>query len=308
MAAAPEAVRLAGELLSAATPVFTPDGQQLVFISHQAAASSGVHNATAALHSLPWPQVRPRAPRLPLNARRPRPPDAPRCPSRASKHATQQPPSPLSDPQALSSGAPSREVVPVVPGPVASDQFPGLYCTSLTEQPFLDSSTLVLTTQWRSQTAIVTVDLASGAVTPITPLGPQHGSWTLLGLQDGLLAASHSAAQAPPQLRLCCAAQGQGQSSWVWQEVEELAVGCEDVPEVAAALANVETVVLQVTPTVGDPQHVFEAVLQLPRSRTGGWPPGPGPWRLLWRSAAAARRLASCAVCCGAAAGAAGFL
>jgi acylaminoacyl-peptidase len=56
-AAAPTAARLCPELLSAATPVFSPDGQQLLFLSHEAAARSGVHNATAALHSLPWPQV-----------------------------------------------------------------------------------------------------------------------------------------------------------------------------------------------------------------------------------------------------------
>jgi hypothetical protein len=41
-------------LLSALSPVFTPDGSQLLFLSLDAAASSGVHMATSALHSLKW--------------------------------------------------------------------------------------------------------------------------------------------------------------------------------------------------------------------------------------------------------------
>ena len=42
---------------SASSPAFTPDGSTLVFLSHQAAVETGTHLATAALCSLPWPQV-----------------------------------------------------------------------------------------------------------------------------------------------------------------------------------------------------------------------------------------------------------
>ena len=42
-------------LKSALSPRFTPDNKRILFLSHSAAASSGVHNATAALCSLPWP-------------------------------------------------------------------------------------------------------------------------------------------------------------------------------------------------------------------------------------------------------------
>lgn len=52
-----EAVNLSPGLLSAGTPLFTPDGSQLLLLSHEAAATSGVHNATAALLALDWPQV-----------------------------------------------------------------------------------------------------------------------------------------------------------------------------------------------------------------------------------------------------------
>jgi hypothetical protein len=38
---------------------------------------------------------------------------------------------------------------------------------------YADDNTLLLSTQWRSQTAVVSVDLTSGQVTPLTPLvGP----------------------------------------------------------------------------------------------------------------------------------------
>ncbi len=60
-AAAPPAapaVNLTPQLLSSATPLFSPDGSQLLFLSHEAAAESGTHSATVALLSLPWPAVR----------------------------------------------------------------------------------------------------------------------------------------------------------------------------------------------------------------------------------------------------------
>ncbi|CAL5219578.1 g1438 [Coccomyxa viridis] len=42
-------------LSSALSPRFTLDKERILFLSHSAAASSGAHNATAALCSLPWP-------------------------------------------------------------------------------------------------------------------------------------------------------------------------------------------------------------------------------------------------------------
>lgn len=42
-------------LLSAASPRFSPDGRTLLFMSHEAAAATGVHAATASLHAIDWP-------------------------------------------------------------------------------------------------------------------------------------------------------------------------------------------------------------------------------------------------------------
>jgi hypothetical protein len=44
-------------LLSALCPRFSPNGRLLLFMSHDAAARSGVHCATAALHTLMWPPI-----------------------------------------------------------------------------------------------------------------------------------------------------------------------------------------------------------------------------------------------------------
>jgi hypothetical protein len=53
-AAAVATVPLTGSLMSGLSPVFTPDGSQLLFILQEAAAASGVHAATSALYSLEW--------------------------------------------------------------------------------------------------------------------------------------------------------------------------------------------------------------------------------------------------------------
>ena len=50
----PQAQLLTEGLLSAMSPKFSPSGDRLVFLSHDAAASSGVHAATAALKSIQW--------------------------------------------------------------------------------------------------------------------------------------------------------------------------------------------------------------------------------------------------------------
>ena len=50
----PQARCLTDDILSGMSPKFSPDGTKLMFLSHDAAASSGVHCATAALKSLAW--------------------------------------------------------------------------------------------------------------------------------------------------------------------------------------------------------------------------------------------------------------
>ena len=72
-----------------------------------------------------------------------------------------------------------RCVIPVVQDPASPGGFPGLYAFSLSEQAFLGPNTILVTTQWYSQTVIAQVDLLSGEVTPVTPQDPTHGSWTL---------------------------------------------------------------------------------------------------------------------------------
>lgn len=50
----PQAMCLTEGLLSAMSPKFSPIGDKLIFLSHEAAATSGVHSATAALKSMQW--------------------------------------------------------------------------------------------------------------------------------------------------------------------------------------------------------------------------------------------------------------
>lgn len=63
--------------------------------------------------------------------------------------------------------------------PEAAGAFPGLYAFSLHEQGFVDPDTLLVTSQWYSHTAIVSVGLKDGAVKPVTPTDACKGSWTL---------------------------------------------------------------------------------------------------------------------------------
>jgi len=97
-----EAVCLTPGMLSASSPRFSLDGGLLAFLSHEAAAASGVHCATAALLTLPWPPPGPPRPapstdsvcaaqgrRWPAAAASAR--DGPQCPGAGCAQATWRP-------------------------------------------------------------------------------------------------------------------------------------------------------------------------------------------------------------------------
>ena len=146
-AAAPApAAPLTPRLRSAFSPRFSPSGATLAFLSQQAAVESGVHSGTAALHALPW--------------------------AGAAAGVLAGAPAP-----------PPRTVVDVVWSPADADAFPGLYCSVLPDDPWVGEGTLLLTSQWGSATAIVAVDVASGAITRASP--PNGASWSLVAAGAG---------------------------------------------------------------------------------------------------------------------------
>uniref|UniRef100_A0A383VD43 acylaminoacyl-peptidase n=1 Tax=Tetradesmus obliquus TaxID=3088 RepID=A0A383VD43_TETOB len=230
-------VPLTASLLSGLSPVFTPDGSQLLFISQEAAAASGVHAATSALYSLAW------------NGQ-PSPSQKPHC------------------------------IIHAVHKPEAPGAFPGLYAFSLHEQGFAGPQTLLVTSQWYSQTVILAVGLKDGSVTPVTPTDARQGSWTLQGVCNGLAVATVSAPHHPPRLMLApvpasltdSSSSSSSSSSWDWSPVQALEPDLSLLPEAAAALSDMQCEVLDVVPTVGDTDLHFQAVVQVSKSRAGPAP------------------------------------
>eukprot|EP00879_Flechtneria_rotunda_P013504 GHRR01014100.1.p1 GENE.GHRR01014100.1~~GHRR01014100.1.p1 ORF type:complete len:881 (+),score=271.51 GHRR01014100.1:318-2645(+) len=223
-----EVVQLTAGLLSALSPIFSPEGNQLLFVSQEAAASSGVHAATSALYSLQW----------------------------------------SGQPDAI---AKPRAVIPVVQQPSTPGGFPGLYAFTIHEQGCLENDTLLITSQWNSHNVILSVGLKDGKVEPVTPLDASKGSWTLQGVCNGLVAATLSAPNQPPQLMLATAPSGSS-NSWHWQPVEPLQPDLELLPEAAAALAGVHCEVLEVMATVGDTDIPVQAIIQVSKHRKGPAP------------------------------------
>lgn len=80
-----------------------------------------------------------------------------------------------------------QTVVDVVqrPDSDAPDAFPGLYLSVLPAQPFVGPTTLLLTSQWRSSSDIVRIDLGTGAVQSLRPAG-SRGAWGLLTAGQGV--------------------------------------------------------------------------------------------------------------------------
>jgi len=174
-------------------------------------------------------------------------------------------------PQASAGGVAPEVVVEVVQRPTAPGAFPGLYATSTLEEPYApDGRTLLLSSQWYSQGAILAVDVVSGRVTPLTPVGgPAPSSYTLLAVSGDTVFASQASPVLPP--RLVSASLSGGTSSVLqWTPVPGLELGMPD--SVAAALSDLEARVEAVTPTVGDTTLTFESVNWVPKKRTGPLP------------------------------------
>ncbi len=67
----------------------------------------------------------------------------------------------------------------VVGRPATPAAFPGLYPSNFVDNPFVSKSVLLLTSQWRSQTAVLAIDINSGEVVAITDVDPTQGSWAM---------------------------------------------------------------------------------------------------------------------------------
>ncbi|EIE20682.1 alpha/beta-hydrolase [Coccomyxa subellipsoidea C-169] len=215
---AEETRKLTPGLVSALSPRFCPEGKTLLFMSHEAAATTGTHAATAALHTLNWP---------PSGGKEPAP-----------KLLTGVVQSPGSDTAA----------------------FPGIYATSLPEQPFLDGRFALVNTQWGNRSEIAAVDLSSGDVTALSQQECWPGSWALLGCHAGWIVASASAPNRVPDIIVAKLGPGQDISALTWRQ---LALGQQ--PPAGSPLLSLGSLQVHKREFTGTDGVAFDATLILGR-------------------------------------------
>jgi len=138
-------------LQSSFSPRFAPDGT-LVFLNQDNAVETGVHSATVCLYKSSWETVN----------------------------------------SYLNSQDGEMSVTCLVgTGNFSKDRskFPGLYCSVLPRQCFserLKSTYVIATTQWRSELAIIAIDLSDGNVVRMSPVS-DNASWSLIASKSGTL-------------------------------------------------------------------------------------------------------------------------
>jgi len=72
-----------------------------------------------------------------------------------------------------------KTVVPVVQRAASAGGFPGLYSGGFPEAAFLTDRIVLVNSQWYSQGVALAVQLDTGDVAPVTPVGWEHGSWAV---------------------------------------------------------------------------------------------------------------------------------
>lgn len=90
---------------------------------------------------------------------------------------------------------------------------------------------------------------------------------------NGLVAAIFSCPSSPPQLYLATvpadvsssssSSSCEASSSWQWRHVSDLDADLSSLPDVSQALDNLETAVVDVTPSVGDQKLMVQAIIQV---------------------------------------------
>jgi hypothetical protein len=140
-------VNLQSKLKSAFSPVFSPDGRML-FLSQDNAVKTGVHSATPCLYDTSLESL-------------------------------------ISCLSGESAEIETRCIIDTKCIESSKTELPGFYCTTI-KQYFvvLDGKSMLLSTvQWRSNLAVIGVDLESGQVTRLTP--DNNASWTILACKGG---------------------------------------------------------------------------------------------------------------------------
>lgn len=145
-------------------------------------------------------------------------------------------------------------VVPEVQRPNNSDAFPGLYAMRLQTKTWSSNSTLLVNSQWRSDQAIVSVDVTSGTVQRLTPPG---SSYSLLALCGELAVAASSSPCKPTQLSVAHLA-----SSAIVQRWSHLSLSPHS-PEVESMLASITSETISVTPA--GTEEPIDAIIVRPR-------------------------------------------
>ncbi|XP_003573923.1 acylamino-acid-releasing enzyme 1 isoform X1 [Brachypodium distachyon] len=111
------------------------------------------------------------------------------------------------------------DVVPIVMSP-QDGCFPGIYCSGLLRFPWLsDGRTMVLSSVWGSREVILSVNVASGEVSRVSPLDSDY-SWKVLALDNNnILAVSSSLITQPQMYYGSESSQTDKSFQWDWQEI-----------------------------------------------------------------------------------------
>ena len=133
--------------------------------------------------------------------------------------------------------------------------FPGLYCSNLIANPWLnDSSALLLASAWRSQQVILAIDVESGNVAKVS--SPKSlASWGILGTQNSCVVAVESSPTKPQSLMLGHLAstdsEVKGGKEWNWSTINVPSL--RFAPKVESAMQSMKYEVLQVPAPMTDP-------------------------------------------------------
>jgi acylaminoacyl-peptidase len=172
---------------------------------------------------------------------------------------------------------PPRVLVDVVNRASEPASFPGLYATTMLDEPFVDKGRLVLiNTQWRSCTCIIAISASDGRVWPLTPTTSTPGikpkSYSLSAIHDNTAFAICTSPLEPPHivstvLPTLASLSSSSSSILSWAHLNLDSKG--SMSEAACSLlSKIDYSVSTVSPTegYGDSSINFESILFFPKN------------------------------------------
>ncbi|KAJ1431580.1 WD40/YVTN repeat-like-containing domain superfamily [Sesbania bispinosa] len=140
----------------------------------------------------------------------------------------------------------SSKIYDIIPVVMCAEDgcFPGLYCTTIHNKPFLsDNCTMIISSIWHSSEVLLSVNVLSGEILHIS-LPDSNFSWNLVMLDGNNIVATSSNPVDAPQIKYGMFNEKAKRTTWSWSNISSSMFKCSD--KIRSLLSSLQCRILKI--------------------------------------------------------------